>query len=278
MLRSNYHTHLKYCNHAEGEAADYVAKAIDLGFKELGISDHAPVPEEYVDPRVYESSKTYRFMKLKDLDIYLNDCRQAREKFKDRIRVLIGLESEFIPERIEYYKMLRGKVDYLNLGAHYFLDSKGRFYNTYKDLSYKNINDYASTVIAGMESGLFNACVHPDLFFYGYKNERGEHIFDSRCEGVSRRIIESAIKNNVYLEINANGVFNSNNHGLFSYKEWLYPRYEFWTIASEYKNLKIIIGADAHLVKNLSGKHILECEELASHLGLKIDEVMELNH
>ena len=278
MLKSNYHTHLKYCNHAEGVAEDYVLKAIELGFRELGISDHAPVVEEYVDPRVYESSKTYRFMKLKDIDIYLNDVRASKEKYKDKIKVLVGLESEFIPSRLDYYKMLRAKVEYLNLGAHYFIDSKGRFYNSYKDLSYKNIDDYANTIIAGMESCLFNAVVHPDLFFYGYKNEDGKHIFDNRCDNVSRRIIEAAIKNNVYLEINANGVFNSNNHGLYSYKEWLYPRYEFWTIASEYKDLKIIIGADAHMCRNLSGKHVLQCEELANMLDLKICDTMEINH
>ena len=45
MLKANYHTHLVYCGHAEGHAEDYIKKAIELGFDELGISDHAPVLE-----------------------------------------------------------------------------------------------------------------------------------------------------------------------------------------------------------------------------------------
>ena len=276
MLKTNYHTHLKYCNHATGLSEDYVLKAIELGMEELGISDHAPVPEEFVDPRVYETSKTYRFMKLDNLDTYINNVLEAKEKYKDKINVLLGLESEFIPSRIEYYKMLRSKVDYLNLGAHYFVDSKGSFYNSYYDLDYNNINDYVNTVIAGMETGLFTAIVHPDLFFYNYKDEKGERVFDRHCIEASIRIIESAIKNDVYLEINANGVFNSNNKGLIDYKDWLYPRYEFWYIAARYPKAKIIIGADAHKPENLDGKHIDSTLELAFNLGIKPQDKMIL--
>ena len=40
----NYHTHTYRCGHAVGNEREYVEKAIELGFSELGFSEHAPMP------------------------------------------------------------------------------------------------------------------------------------------------------------------------------------------------------------------------------------------
>ena len=59
MLKANYHTHTKLCNHAVGMPEDYIKKAIELGFDELGMSDHAPVPREFMSEEeyIYDSKK-----------------------------------------------------------------------------------------------------------------------------------------------------------------------------------------------------------------------------
>ena len=44
IVKNNYHTHIKLCNHAFGMPKDYVEEAIKLGMDSLGISDHNPVP------------------------------------------------------------------------------------------------------------------------------------------------------------------------------------------------------------------------------------------
>ncbi len=36
MLKANYHTHLKYCNHAIGSTEDYVKVALENGMTEIG--------------------------------------------------------------------------------------------------------------------------------------------------------------------------------------------------------------------------------------------------
>ncbi|MDE5856108.1 MAG: hypothetical protein K2H06_03575, partial [Anaeroplasmataceae bacterium] len=61
-------------------------------------------------------------------------------------------------------------------------------------------------------------------------------------------------------------------------KEWLYPCREFWEIAKEYPELKIIIGADAHDPKALVCDYIRQAEEFAKKLGLRIEDTMEVNH
>ena len=40
-IKTNFHTHTTRCLHASGSDEEYVLKAIELGYKTLGFSDHA---------------------------------------------------------------------------------------------------------------------------------------------------------------------------------------------------------------------------------------------
>ena len=86
-MKSNYHTHLHFCNHAEGNSKDYAIEAIKQGFEVLGISDHAPnemMTDHYVR------------MKQEMFDIYIKDIEAAQEEFKGKITILKGIEVEFV--------------------------------------------------------------------------------------------------------------------------------------------------------------------------------------
>ncbi len=276
MLKANYHTHCKLCNHAVGMPEDYIKKAIELGFKEIGISDHAPVPEEFMSAYDYEYNWLPRIMKLNEFyEIYLPSLDEAIKKYGDKIKIYKALETEYIPGHEDYYLMLKKDLDYINFGVHYFL-SDGKELNSYDDVNYKTIYDYAKIAIMGMESGIYNALVHPDLFYFQYKDENGKHTFDKHCEEVSRMIIEAAIKNNVYLEVNANGPANSRKYGVNG-SDWLYPLKEFWTIAKEYPSLKIIIGSDAHDPNNLWNQDVSDVYSFTKELGLNVSSFMEIN-
>lgn len=276
MLKANYHTHTKLCNHAVGMPEDYIKKAIELGFKELGMSDHAPVPREFMSEKEYMDNWIHRNMTLEDYySIYLPSLDEAIAKYGQQIKIYRGLETEYIPGHDEYYIGLKANLDYLNLGIHYFL-SNGIELNSYDDVDYKTIYDYLNIAIQGMETGIFNCLVHPDLFFFQYRNEEGKHIFDKHCEYVSRKIIECAIKNDIYLEINANGPANSRKYG--SPDVWLYPNLNFWTIAKEYKDLKIVIGSDAHDPERLWCKDTADVLQMAEKLGLNVRETMVIKH
>ncbi len=275
MLKANYHTHTKLCNHAIGMPEDYIKKAIELGFKEIGMSDHAPVPEDFMSHEEYMYNWIHRNMKLNEYyEIYLPSLDDAISKYSKDIKIYRGLETEFIPGHEEYYIGLKANLDYLNLGIHYFL-SNGKELNSYDDVNYKTIYDYANIAIKGMETGIFNCLVHPDLFYFQYKDENGNHTFDCHCEKVTRMLVEAAIKNNVYLEVNANGPANSRKYGVNG-SDWLYPLKEFWTIAKEYKDLKIVIGADAHNPENLWNQDVADVEAFTKELGLNISNFMEI--
>lgn len=274
MIQANYHSHLVYCNHAKGHAEDYIKVALENGFKELGISDHAPLLPCFMSSSEFERfGRYYRTMTLDTaLSKYLPEVEEAKKKYAGKIKILSAFEIEYFSTSDFFVRYLRKRVDYLNLGIHMF-EYKDQILNSYYQIDSETIYAYMKAAIDGMKTGLFNTLVHPDLFMYAYKDENMERKFDEHCQYVSRKIIETAIECNVYLELNANGIYNSRNS-----IEWLYPCKEFWEIAKEYPKLKIIIGADAHEPKALACDYIRQAEDFASELGLKIDATMEVNH
>lgn len=275
-MKANYHTHTKLCNHADGMPIDYVKKAIELGFEELGMSDHNPIPVEFLGQKKYLDNWCHRNMSYDVFEnIYLPSIDEAIEKYGDQIKIYKGLECEYVPSSKEYYSKLKEKVDYLNLGLHFFC-SGGEILNSYHQINYKNLKDYLSNAIAAMETGLFKIFVHPDLFMFEYRDEFGERVFDKHCEFTTRKIVECAIKNDVYLEINANGVSNTAKFGNGS-KCWLYPEIEFWKIVKEYPQAKIIVGADAHAPSALDSPNIEAVKEMGLSIGLKILDFVEFD-
>ncbi|MBQ9899526.1 MAG: PHP domain-containing protein [Acholeplasmatales bacterium] len=275
-MKNNYHTHLKYCGHATGVTEDYVKEAIRLGFDELAITDHGPIPVDFMNKQEYKDNYCYENMKLEFVPKYLNEVKESKELHKNEIKILSGFETEFIYDRLPFYKFLREQVDFINLGVHFFKNKKGHIIDCYNNLSYRNIDEYKDTCIKAMETGLFNTLVHPDMFFCSYKDKNGENKFDENCERISKEIIEAAIKNNVYLEVNCNNI--KTEEMAANPNSWRYPRKEFWMIAKEYKDLKIIVGCDAHAPERLLGFHVDAIYKFIDDLGLNVLDKMEINH
>ena len=46
-IKDNFHTHIYLCKHAVGNTAQYVKKAVNLGYESIGISDHGPILDHY---------------------------------------------------------------------------------------------------------------------------------------------------------------------------------------------------------------------------------------
>ena len=272
MLKNNYHTHVLYCNHAEGHVIDYVNKAVELNFNEIGMTDHAPILDGFMTSDEYKHNFCHENMTMDIVPIYLSEIKEAQEIHKGKIKVLSGFETEYLLKQIEYYKTLREKVDYLNLGIHFY-EYNDQVLSSYDQVDYKTLEGYVQTAINGMATGLYNTLVHPDLYMYAYKSENGKKEFDEYCISAARRIVEAAIKYNVYLEVNANGIkFKEDNN------TWPYPSKDFWLIAKEYKDLKIIIGADAHRIDALCNKNVELACEFCEELGLNVLDKMEVNH
>lgn len=273
-MKANYHTHLALCGHAEGMSEDYVRVAIEAGFETLGMSDHGPIKPEFMTPEEFRYNWLERQMTYDDfLNIYIPDCLKTKEKYKNQINFYIGVEIEYIERFHKYYEELRKKLDYMNLGVHFYYH-KGKMFNTFEETTFESVYSYGLNAVKAMETGLFNILVHPDVFMYCYKSKDGSNKFDEECKKTARLIIESAIKNNVYLEINVGGIFKvtSANEVVGKYA---YPIDEFWEIVREYPKAKVVIGVDAHKPEHLVAKEIEMAYKFAQKHSIIIQDKVE---
>lgn len=276
-MRANYHTHTKLCGHAIGMSEDYIIEAIKNNFEEIGISDHGPIPKNFMTDKEYENNMLkYQMNEETFHSIYLTDLENSIKKYSSLIKIKKGIEIEYLSDRDDYYKDLLKYLDYLSLGVHYFETPFG-IYNTYESMSKLQLNYYTLAIEKALKSKLFTILNHPDLFLLSYISDTGKYIFDEFCESATRRIIAAAIENNVYLELNGRGPrrgkITINNED-----QYYYPRNEFWKIVSEYNDVKVVIGCDTHNPKELYDDIIKEIENYAGKYKLNISEKIDFNN
>lgn len=261
-MKTNYHTHIYLCKHATGTINEYVEKAIAHGYSEIGISDHGPLSDELM-----HRLNSRRMSMDEFYNIYLQDLEYAKVNYADRIRVLSAVEIEYLEEIKDLYPEFLKVLDYLVLGQHMIYEN-GKYVNIYeKTYTAEELDIYASTIEKALETGYFKILAHPDLFMWSYK------VWDEHAVECSRRIIKSAIKNNVYLEFNANGVRRSaftDTDGTINY---VYPRLEFWKFQkNEFDYDKILINDDCHSLADFDDEYTTEARFVCKKLKLKIKD------
>lgn len=99
-MLSNFHTHSNYCD-GKATLREMVDFAVAHGFSELGFSGHSPLPFE----------NTYS---ITDYEGYCNEVRALKEEYKDRIKIHLGLEIDYVPGMLEDFKPLieQGGLEY----------------------------------------------------------------------------------------------------------------------------------------------------------------------
>ncbi len=261
-MKNNYHTHMYLCRHAVGDVEDYVIVAINLGFKSLGMSDHAPFEE--LEDRSIRMHPT-------DLKTYLAQCDACIKKYATKIKIFKALEIEYFPSHKQMYETLLTQLDYLALGQHYIKDESApnNLRSTYTLQTKEHIITYVDTVVEAMKTKNFRFVCHPDLMLYNIKK------FDEFISKQSRRIIEAAIECDIPLEINVNGIrkgLRETEDGL----RYLYPRLEFWKLVKQ-MGAKVIISSDAHQPSHLYNAEVIKAYEFATQLQIEVEEEISIN-
>jgi histidinol-phosphatase (PHP family) len=71
---------------------DYIERAIQLGYEEITFTEHAPLPDGFVDTTPTQDSA----LSVNDLESYLAQVEKLKFAFEKRIKVNVGLEVDFI--------------------------------------------------------------------------------------------------------------------------------------------------------------------------------------
>lgn len=255
MLIGNYHTHTTRCNHAVGTDEEYVQAAIAAGYKKLGMSDHGPFPDE---------RWSHSRMDFRELPEYIETFRMLDEKYADEIALYVGLEIEYDASMHAYYEQLYNVygLDYLAFGNHDFQLANGTWHDAFHTETPEVLEAYTKNLVAGMATDYFAFVVHPDVAFDRYPR------WDAAAERCSEQIIDMAVKRNIVLEYNANGI-RKGKHQYEDEERYGYPHHRFWELVAS-AGVRTMIGSDAHNPAFLWDEAMIESFETVSALGLPI--------
>ncbi len=104
----NLHTHTSYCDGAD-TPEEIILTAIDKGFTSIGFSGHA-----------YMHYSPYFIKKGDHTEEYKRVVRELKEKYKDQIRIYLGLEVDMYAGcDMKGYDYLIGSVHFLKCGDEY---------------------------------------------------------------------------------------------------------------------------------------------------------------
>lgn len=258
MQKFNYHTHTYRCGHADNNMSDedFVKFFIKKGFTKIAFTDHCP-EKEMIDIR-----KNMR-MSYSQKDEYLNSIKSLKEKYKDIIEIETGFEVEYLPGQEQNIFELKKETNKIILGQHFIYDDNNNLKIFRKiDFTDADLLKYAEYVITAMQKNIPDIIAHPDLYMLNRKE------FGKVENEVAHLICAAAEKYSIPLEINLTEpvLYIEGKKTKIEY-----PCKEFWKIASEYKNLKVLYGIDVHFSNQIE-QYENAVELTKKYIGLDVIE------
>jgi len=115
MPKIDGHTHTQYCPHGSGDHVEQmIERAIELGFEEYHITEHAPIPDRFM--KLLEPKKELLgdlAMPEGEVNRYITEMLNVKRKYTNKIQIKIGFEVDYLPTEIAWVK------DFLNYYGKY---------------------------------------------------------------------------------------------------------------------------------------------------------------
>ena len=248
------HTHNKLCGHAVGTIEDYVKQAIDYGLQYIGISDHSPhfySEEDQLYPTIAMAKSQFTS--------YIEEVLRLKNKYEDKIHVLLGVESDFFLEHQELYRdqYALHPFDYIIGSVHYVQEINIFKGDRWEGLTTQELvkvkEDYYQLIQQSAKSGIFQILAHIDAMkgFYPAFSAIETDAIDQTLKVIGQE--------DVAIEINTSG--KTKDCG-----GW-YPADDILERAL-FHNVKVTFGSDAHKPERIGDEFELVQQRL-KEIGYK---------
>lgn len=92
-MKCDGHVHSPFCPHGTLDSfEEYIEEAIRLGIEEISFTEHAPLPDGFIDPTPEKDSG----MDPHDLYDYVRQVGSLKKTYRNKLKINIGLEVDFI--------------------------------------------------------------------------------------------------------------------------------------------------------------------------------------
>jgi len=261
----NFHTHSDF-DDGRVELEEYVKEALKQDVAILGFSSHNPLPFS-VD----------WVLKKEDYEKYCEMVRELAEKYKDKIRILLGLEMDFLSNLDSFYRegidlsaldFLIGSIHFVN----FFSDNKGwaidesqEDFEKGLDEIYggnikKVVKDYYKLIRNMLKLENPDIVAHLDLIKMNNKDEKYFSEEESWYRQAVLDTLKAVAKSSSILEVNTGGIARGKTDSL-------YP--SNWILEEAYNmRIPITLGSDAHRPEQITAK-FKEAAVLLNSIGYK---------
>ncbi len=227
MRLPDYHIHTFLCGHASGIPEEYVKFAINANLKEIGFSDHAPLPE-HLSPGITMSPDM--------TDYYIDMIEELRALHWGVISIKIGFEVDFpFHDSFDKTYLYDQRIDYL-IGSCHFLDDwafdNPRYMDKYDKIDINEVYERYYEILNYLAaSKSFNIIGHFDLVKkFGHRPTKDlSKIVEETAKLISRY--------NIAVEINTAGLRKPVSE--------IYPSSDIVDILFS-NNVPITLGSDSH--------------------------------
>ena len=245
----DYHTHTTRCGHAYGTVEEYIESDLSHNIREIGFSDHAPMPE---------AEREGYTMSAGEVEAYIASLEEHRSRYEGRISVRFGFEVDYplLGSFADGY-FTDPRIDYL-IGSCHFIDGWAFDHPDFiEEYGRRDIDDifgrYFSILEAMADSRLFDVVGHFELVKkFGFRPAR-DH----------RPAIEKIAK----LLAAAGTAVEVNTAGMAHTAREMYPADDILRILFDC-NVPVTLGSDAHRPEQV-GRFFPEAVEKLAGAGYR---------
>lgn len=251
----DYHTHHNRCGHAVGSIEDYIMRGMEIGLHQLGVSDHMPL--FHVTPSTLYSGLA---MDREELPRYVEEVLRLKEKYRDDMVILLGIEADYVEGfEEEIVRLLADHPwDYV-IGSVHFLGDWDLFDNRrtgrWKEMNLLSVYEaYYRAVEKAAESRLFDIIGHMD----GIKRFAPGSAPAEEWE-LQLQALNAIDRCGTALELNTSGL-RHNSAGIF-------PSMRILQECGK-RSIPVTVGSDAHHPRHVAAGFD-EAAALAGQAGLR---------
>lgn len=239
LIYQDLHTHTYFCD-GKDSPEEMVLSAIQKGLKIIGICCHS-----------YTDFTSDCCITLENEPVYLEEINRLKEKYKDKITILRGIEKDFHTTKVTVdYDYAIGSKHYFKIDEkYYFIDrAKDEFMRTVEEAFggdyYLAIERYYESLASIVEKTDCDIIGHFDLVT---KYNEGDNLFSTahpRYVNAYKKAVDKLVKYGKPFEINTGAISRG-------YRSQPYPAKEIIEYIKE-KGGKLILSSDSHSKENIA--------------------------
>lgn len=246
MNLTNYHSHCSFCD-GRAPFEEFVKEAIRQGFYSYGVSSHAPLP-----------FPTQWTMEWEQMEAYLDEFKNLRQKYADEIELYVGLEIDYLNEESNpsVARFTELPLDYRIGSVHLLYDAAGEVVDidcspaVFKERVDRHFNGdvlrvvrmYFDRLFRMVELGGFDILGHADKMHYNASYYHPGLLDEPWYEALMKDYFSLVASRGYLVEINTKAY---DSLGTF------YPNSRYWELMKEYQ-IKILVNSDAHYPERIN--------------------------